>query len=335
MKQKSSVTKWFKHILSLSAGLAIFGALIYYGRFEGLARLQELDYKYTFAALTATLGITFAIAVRWGTLANALGKGRVASWFDYYYYFINSRVVGFVLPKDLTDLGLRIYWLKTNHSISLSLTSYSVVLDRFFDLLFLFIFLLTVIPYWLGWISASYGMILMLSMAAMVGIALCLFHLKLFQWIQGSINFFLRGFNQISWLRKRLPEVLNLPVLGRKTVMMVYFFSMMKFGCTALRFVLFALALGLSISPWLIVLGTPIGQLSYLFSITPGGLGIFEAGWLAILKLGGIATEQALIFVVGQRILTVLFVMVLAFLAQIVHFFRSCLTGRSVTNQLR
>ena len=76
------------------------------------------------------------------------------------------------------------------------------------------------------------------------------------------------------------------------------------------------------ISPLLIILGTPLGQLSYLFAFTPGGLGIFEAGWLAILKIGGITTEQALIFVVGQRILTVIFIGILALISHILYILR-------------
>jgi uncharacterized membrane protein YbhN (UPF0104 family) len=105
-------------------------------------------------------------------------------------------------------------------------------------------------------------------------------------------------------------------------VQRVYLFSLFKFGCTTGRLVLFALTLNVPISPTLILLGTPVAQLTYLFAFTPGGLGIFEAGWLAILILGGVSWDHAMIFVVGQRILTVILVGLLAVLSQFLYMGR-------------
>lgn len=328
MKLKSSVIKWFKHILSLVVGFAIFGFLIYYNHFEGLARLQMLDYGPAFGALIATLVMTVAISIRWGILANALSNRRLASWIDYYYYFIISHLFGFFLPKDLTDFGIRIYWLRKNHDLSLPLSSFSVVLDRFFDLLLIFIFFCSVVTYWLGWVQPLTGVLLMLFTALMTGSILFFFHLKLLKFSENSINALLNKINYISWVKQRLPGSLKIPDFDRKTIILVYCFSLMKFSFTAFRFVLFSFALGLSISPWLFILGTPIGQLGYLLSFTPGGLGGFEAGWFGILKLDGVTTEQALTFVVGQRVLSVLYVMLLAFIAHMTHLIRNVSLGK-------
>lgn len=101
-----------------------------------------------------------------------------------------------------------------------------------------------------------------------------------------------------------------------------YLFSVTKFGCTAGRMVFFAVALSVPISPMLIVLCTPVGQLTYLFAFTPGGLGIFEAGWIGILSLGGVGTGHAMTFVVGQRILTIILIGILATFSQILYMVR-------------
>ena len=78
------------------------------------------------------------------------------------------------------------------------------------------------------------------------------------------------------------------------------------------RLILFAKALNLSIASLLIFLATPVGQFAYLFSFTPGGLGIFEAGWFGILTYGGGVNPQSVsMFVVGQRFLTILLVSVI------------------------
>jgi uncharacterized membrane protein YbhN (UPF0104 family) len=95
-----------------------------------------------------------------------------------------------------------------------------------------------------------------------------------------------------------------------------------KFVFTAGRLILFAITLNIPISPSLILLGTPIGQLTYLFAFTPGGLGIFEAGWIGILKLANVKTDYAMAFVVGQRVLTVITIGILALLSQAVFVAR-------------
>lgn len=76
------------------------------------------------------------------------------------------------------------------------------------------------------------------------------------------------------------------------------------------------------ISPTVILLGTPAGQLTYLFAFTSGGLGIFEAGWFAILRLGGVTMEHVIIFVVGQRILTIILIGILATFSQLLYMLR-------------
>ena len=107
-------------------------------------------------------------------------------------------------------------------------------------------------------------------------------------------------------------------LLEKKDLFHLLVLSFLKFSLTAARFVFIAQALGLPISPHLLVFGTPLGQMAYVFSITPGGLGIFEAGWFAVLTYGGILPADASVFVIGQRVYIVIFVFLLAALNQVV-----------------
>lgn len=320
--KKATINSWGKHLFLLGVGLALFGLLIGLGGADSLRQLGRLQPIPLAGALLATLGITSAIAGRWGILANALGGGRVAAWHDYYHCFIVSRALGFILPKDVTDLGGRTVWLNQLHGLALSRAGTSVLCDRLSDVLSTSIFLLAALPYWLGWVRAPVAIGLMLGLATVVGGLLFVGYRPLVTGAAWLANGGLRLAHRLPWLRKRSFGLLSVTGLDRGIVLWVYLFSLAKFVCTAGRLVFFALALSLPISPTLILLGTPVGQLSYLFAFTPGGLGIFEVGWFAILRVGGVATEYATTFVVGQRILTAILIGMLAVCSQILRIFR-------------
>jgi uncharacterized membrane protein YbhN (UPF0104 family) len=64
--------------------------------------------------------------------------------------------------------------------------------------------------------------------------------------------------------------------------------------------------------------GLPIVQISRVFSFTPGSLGVLEAGWYAVLSLGGIDGSLIIAFLIGQRVLISTFVLILAAVTQLV-----------------
>ncbi len=313
--------KWIKHFVLLAIGLVIFVLFIFFGE-QSLQQLKKTAPLPLTAAFFATLGITLCIAFRWGSFSNALAAKKTTSWFRYYYYFIISRALGLVLPKDLTDFGWRIGWLKKKHKVQLSLAGTSVILDRMFDLLIMLIFLLAVLPYWLGWIALQKTFVLMAVLPVLAGLAVYFMHPLLFNMI-GSMVRWARGLiSGIPGLKQRVKGEYVMPEIQRNILVRVYALSVLKFGFTACRMILFAVALGIPVSSAIILVGTPLGQLSYLFAFTPGGLGIFEAGWYAVLRLANLENEHVIAFVVGQRILTIFIIMVLAALSHLVYVFK-------------
>jgi uncharacterized protein (TIRG00374 family) len=311
-----------RNIVFLGLGLTLFSIFVYQSGIDGLSRFGQLRIVPLCGIFFATFGITWCLVGRWGTLTNAVGGGRVAGWLDYYHYFIIVRALGFILPKDATDLAGRAVWLCRSHDISLSQSGTSVFLDRIFDILLLAVFLPSVLPYWLNWAKASVTIGFMLGFCIVVAVLLFFSYKTLLSVVAWILNSGFRLVQYIAWSKKKPPTVLNLTTLKRSTVLKAYFFSLAKFVFTAGRLILFAITLNIPISPSLILLGTPIGQLTYLFAFTPGGLGIFEAGWIGILKLANVKTDYAMAFVVGQRVLTVITIGILALLSQAVFVAR-------------
>jgi uncharacterized membrane protein YbhN (UPF0104 family) len=100
-------------------------------------------------------------------------------------------------------------------------------------------------------------------------------------------------------------------------VLQALLFSLVKFGATTIRLIFIAQALQPSVPSFVILMGMPVGQLSYLFAVTPGGIGIFEAGWFAVLTLAGCVGSMVTIFLVAQRVITFLCVVSWALLSHI------------------
>ncbi|MCB9445410.1 MAG: flippase-like domain-containing protein [Ardenticatenaceae bacterium] len=71
-------------------------------------------------------------------------------------------------------------------------------------------------------------------------------------------------------------------------------------------------SIGAPVTLPLLLASYPLVQLSLIVAIAPGGLGIFDAGWLGLLRLGGISEAAALAFVVAQRAFVFVFVLVWA-----------------------
>ncbi len=314
---------WLKHLLLLGIGSALLVWFVSLGGKDTLQQLGHLRLLPLVGSFLATLGITSALALRWGSIANTLvDRGRVAAWHDYYHYFITSRALGLVLPKDMTDMGGRIISLNQFHGLSLHNASAAALLDRLFDLLSASVFLVAVFPYWLSWVGASVSLLSMVAAAVVGGGVLFAVHEQIISVLLRFLNKTVELIYHLPWLREQSPDLICSTGLNRRVIVGAYGLSLIKFSCTVCRLVLFSSALNLAISPQTILLGAPLGQFSYLFAFTPGGLGIFEAGWLVILELDGVGIRDAATFVVGQRILTVGLVIVLALCSQLVYMVR-------------
>jgi uncharacterized membrane protein YbhN (UPF0104 family) len=323
LTQKSSKGISLKTILSFAVGLILFAVIMWIGGgLEGLRQLAQVQLFPLVLALLATIGINGSVAFRWGTLANTIAGRKVAGWFEYFHYFVIGGALGFILPKDLPDIGGRALWLNQRHAMPLSQSSASVVLDRLFDLMGSAGFVIAAVPFFLKLTDTPTTLMLMGVLALLMGLALTLAYRPLMNLTAWGMNLGIHLVNLVPGLRKRQPKKLDFVDLDRGVTLKVYVLTVLKFIFTATRLACFSWALNLPITPALFFIGLPVAQLSYVFAFTPGGLGILEAGWLAILTLGGVSTQDGSLFVVGQRILLYVLYALLTLVSQGIYTLR-------------
>jgi uncharacterized membrane protein YbhN (UPF0104 family) len=89
--------------------------------------------------------------------------------------------------------------------------------------------------------------------------------------------------------------------------------TVMRYGLISVEFTLIARALGLKEIGFLeILVALPVAQTGLLIAVTPGGLGFLEGGFWGAFKAMNLAPEAISTFLVGQRVLNGLFILVLA-----------------------
>ena len=301
-----------QRVLTTGVGIGLLVAVVYIAGTENLADLRHLRVLPTALAALSSLGVTGLVALRWGVLVNALAGEKVASWTDYYHYHIVSRSIGFLLPKDIADVSGRTAWLYQTGRVSVVQGGASVLLDRLYDFANNLVFVLAVIPYWAGWVNASTGWGIVLALPVIMGGVFYVFFdttVSLLRWLYQTMR-------RIKLVARRLPETPNLGDLDRGTLVRAYMLSTAKGWFMIARFVLIGLAVSPPIPAGQIVFAMPLAQLSYALAFTPGGLGIFEAGWLAALTLSEVAAESISLYLISQRLIIMVSILLLGLLSQ-------------------
>ena len=88
--------------------------------------------------------------------------------------------------------------------------------------------------------------------------------------------------------------------------------SVFRFASVLMQFIGIGLGVGL-VLPWTDwAAATPIAQLTGMIGVTPGGLGIVEAGWWGGLAWVGVGQEQIGLFLLAQRTALIAFLGTLA-----------------------
>lgn len=311
-----------RHLFQLSIGLLLFGLLIWYGGTSELAGLLEADPFYITVAFLVTLVITIVSAARWKVLVDELGSEKACTLRECYHYLILSRATSLILPPTISDFGVRTISLRLAHDFSAPMGLYSVLLDRLFDLLNLLLVGLPATLFFSRLWPTSWSYALVILMLSGFWAIFEMRHKEI-------VTHLIRGYLWLLRTLSRLPIVgsrwgagwrgdsgVDRPFVGMET-RKLYRYTLIKSLLAALRIYLLALAFHLRIPFAWMFFGMAVVQLGVILSITPGGLGFVEMGWYAILTLAGLETPLVVAFLVGRRVLTALFLVVLALASQV------------------
>ncbi len=296
----------FKILIQWGLGLLLILLLFVFGDISSLVRLPDVRWNAVLMIFLCNVGFTLAHNFRWKEIVDNLPGQERSDFFSLYRCLIDSYAIGKIIPMDVSLLGLRSYYLK-RQKVPVSMAVFSVLLDRFLDLL---LFLVMAVPSFFlitGAATAIQSALILLFLLILQGVVIAW---KKWETIHFFLYFYrhflVRVLLKIPFLRARLEggEEMGEEVqfhLG--SVIQIVGWSYFKYLFLCLRFFFTGLALGIQVPLVKSFFFLPFVQLSGLINITPGGLGVVEMGTYGALYLMGVSSGQIILFVVGQRVL--------------------------------
>lgn len=298
------------------AGLALLGLIIAVGGTEILQAITAASLLPLIIGLALSTTLYPIAAWRWMLVTNQLEQRRVASYQEFLQVRSLAAAGGFFAPRELVELGGRTIWLSRSRGLSIGRATKAVMVDRFCDVLTSVVTLIGALAFWF--------MKLPVILSFSIGLACLVITIV----ITPTVMMTASGFIQRLDSRMNLPDQRSKRI-GKAVSMLAKLIdipseiwrialsiSLLKFTMVALRVVLLGAAVGLVIEPLELVVSVPLGQIGYVLGITPGGLGIYEAGWYGLLHFLGASAAKIGAFVILLRlslIASVLFVLPFVF----------------------
>jgi len=299
--------RWLRLVLQLLS-LVLFGLILWLGGPEAWQQALAGDPREILAAFLLIGSATVLSTTRLRLIADSIVGRGLPSWRRFYHLNMTARALGLIVPRSLSTLVGKSVALRAM-GISLRRSIWIVVMDNLFDLGLLGILTVPSLFFLKG--GASSGGFIALALGLTLALAGGL-------WWATATG---RLLSLVGWLRRipRLASALRLgpdiaadPLPDYSTALQALGLSVLLNGALAACCYYIARAVGLAY-PWpLFAAGFPATQLSLVLAVTPGGLGLFDAGWYGVLLLGGIPHQEALTFVIAQRAYVFVFVLVWA-----------------------
>ena len=290
----------------LSASL--FGLILWWGGTEPWRQILSGDPRFVLAAffLRGLAGMTAAWRLRMITIA--LSNRPPISWRRLYYLTMTTRALALIVPQSVSSIGGKSVVLRS-FGVSLKRAFLIVMVDNVFDVLLLSVLTL---PSWLflrgrigamGWVTAVLVAILVTAAALWWGTA------------ANRMAVLRQEAFKLPWLGPRLQQIVDVnhtifPAPPQSLSSLGWTILLNGFIASSFYFIGRAVDVSAAIPTYLA--GFPFAQLSLVAAVTPGGLGLFDLGWLGLLRLGGVSPGESLTFVIAQRAYIYPFVLVWA-----------------------
>jgi uncharacterized membrane protein YbhN (UPF0104 family) len=299
--------RWPRLALQLLS-LALFGLVLWLGGPEAWQQILAGDRGNILVSFLLIGSATMLSATRLRLIAGSVAGREVPSWRSFYYLNMTARALGLVVPRSLSTVAGKSVALRA-FGLSLKRSVWIVLMDNLFDLGLLGV--LTVPGLFFLKRGASPGSFIALAL----GLTLALAGGVWWATVSGRLLSLVGWLDRVPWLASALrldPEGAADVLPSRSTVLRGLGLSALLNGALAACFYCIARAVGLAY-PWLLfAAGFPATQLSLVLAVTPGGLGLFDAGWYGVLLLGGVPHQEALTFVIAQRAYVFVFVLIWA-----------------------
>ncbi|MDD2921690.1 MAG: lysylphosphatidylglycerol synthase transmembrane domain-containing protein [Anaerolineales bacterium] len=278
---------------AIALGIFLIKILLTYARLDLSSLFADIQNLPFWALSAAIFGVLFNImlgAQNWRlTVERVSTAENTPAYLFYLAYSTMSAVLGLFIPIQLSNLIIRSLSLKFFGNASAPKSAVTALISQVHDVTVSFAFLVPgiMVIFWkinfYQWLFFEAllvaGMYILFSRYTFIVIQkVCAlkFSNKIAQKIMGIFN-----------------EGLNAGLFDNSLMTSLYLNSFVKFIILALRAYMISSALGLTATFIQITGIFSALQLSVIFTITPGNLGVIEWGWVGLLIQTGISAPDA------------------------------------------
>lgn len=323
------MSKITRVILQWLLAFFLLGIGVYYWDLSDVLRLSVVHWYAVGLVFFFTACFTLMHNIRWMKVLTVLSPRFLRKEMDflqYYRWLLNSYAVGLFVPSDVSLVGLRTFYMKKYEEVNTSTAFFSVLVDRFFDVIVLFTVLVSAFLVFIG--NNRMEMILMpVVLVGLVFLFLLWKNEEIFGFLIKTYFLSIKLVLKIPFLRKwrKFETIESFPytTLKRNTVCGLMAYSFLKYVFIALRFYCIGLTFGVTFTFFEAFFAASLVQLTGFINITPGGLGVMEIGSYGALKVIGASNPEAVVFVVGQRVLTFCTIIVLTVIINLLMITRT------------
>lgn len=292
---------WFR----LAAGLLTFGAIVWYliPSWSELTVRVDLALPFLAIGLAGAAAAHVAVAARWKLLAESMGGNPLSLW-AYLHSLLVTRFLGqFVssLAMDLVGRGVALRSVGSRRGVGHATTL--VVLERIFDVIIPLILV--------GWALAVRSPLLEPYAVPLLVAGATLFVVLATPGLAPLARVAMAIYARLAHAPTAGLLVDVTPAVSAKVALL----GVARFGAVLVQFAGIGAGIGVFL-PWTAwTASTPIAQLTALVGVTPGGLGVVEAGWWAGLAWVGVERSTIGLFLLAQRTALIAFLGSLALLS--------------------
>lgn len=300
--------------------ILLFALILWWAGPEPWQQVVSGDWQAIFWAFFLQAAATIISAGRLKWMTESISTQTSHPYKQYYVINIFARALGIILPRSLSGIGGKAAGLKSL-GLSIPLAIWIVLLDNIFDVFLLLTLLLPAGLYLSGFLGLT-GLLLLSG-----GMIILLAGLIVLALVSGYSNKIVTALQRVPGINSKLKvlekrfDVHLFP--SPKKAILILGSTLLLNGCLILSYFYIGQAIGLGIGWVVFFLSFPFVQLSLIIAIAPGGLGIFDLGWLGLLQLSGLGEVEALSFVIAQRAYVTVFVLILSGVGLLITTIRS------------
>ncbi len=283
-------------------GLALLTVVFFLGDVRKLTDLRVF-WTPVFGMFLTTVAFILLHTLRWKRIVNAISEKGDRGFWPFYKWMLHSYALGYLMPKDVSLLSVRTYYLKHHQNLPLSASLFSVTLDRVLDFIVFFAVIVPALLFITRVLTPVESLVLMgVFVAGLLGVI---------RW-KGERTFdllirFYRTILKLPVLRNRLQGKQDFEQykwsLGENGFYAILTWTVGAYLLLCFRFFLTGLALDVPVTLLQSLFLVPMIQISGIINVTPASLGVLELGSWGALLLIDVPRDQILQFVLGQRVL--------------------------------